>query len=418
MAHHLRQIGYTRLIERLNRAPQGAPPSHLLYRILCLLVNEAEADRLARLPIWPFSAATAARAWNLSTDRARALLERLADRALLLDIQTNGRTLYVLPPPMAGFFEFSLMRVRGDIDQHLLSELLYQYINIEEDFVGDLFFGGSTRLGRIFVRENALAAQPSVQILDHERASQVIRQAEAIGVSLCYCRHKMSHLGRACDAPQEICMTFNTVAAALLRNGFARRVDAVEALDLLGQARQHRLVQFGENVRQRVNFICHCCACCCEALGAVRRFGLAQPLAPAPFLPRVIDDRCNGCEHCAGVCPVSAVTPNPDGQPCVETDRCLGCGICAAECPRQAIVMERRERLPLTPLNTAHRTVLMAIERGRLQHLILDTHLTHHHRALNAVLGAILSLSPLQQVMAASQLGSRCLERLMARHNY
>ncbi len=32
---------------------------------------------------------------------------------------------YVLPPPMAGFFEFSMMRVREDIDQKALSELFH-----------------------------------------------------------------------------------------------------------------------------------------------------------------------------------------------------------------------------------------------------------------------------------------------------
>ena len=36
---------------------------------------------------------------------------------------------------MAGFFEFSMMRVRGEIDQKLLSELFYEYITVEEDFM-------------------------------------------------------------------------------------------------------------------------------------------------------------------------------------------------------------------------------------------------------------------------------------------
>jgi Pyruvate/2-oxoacid:ferredoxin oxidoreductase delta subunit len=418
MAHHHCQIGYTRLARRLNRAPQGAPPSQLLYRILRLLMSPSEAECLARLPIWPFEVATAARAWDLSCGRARTLLERLADRALLIDLHLNGRTLYVLPPPMAGFFEFSLMRVRGDVDQHLLSRLLYQYINLEKDFTAELFLGGRTRLGRILAREDALDESPTLQILDHERASEVIRRADAIGVGLCYCRHKMGHLGRACDAPRETCMTLNSVAEALIRHGFARRVDALEALELLDQARRHRLVQFAENVRQRVNFICHCCACCCEALIAARRFGFGQPLAPAPFLPRSVAERCTGCRRCAAVCPVSAIGLSPDGAPRVAPDRCLGCGICAAECPHGAIVMNRRPRPALTPLNTAHRTVQMAIERGRLQHLLLDSHIIGHHPSLNTVLGVILGLPPVQRAMAAGQLGSRCLERLMTRFNY
>ena len=85
-------------------------------------------------------------------------------------------------------------------------------------------------------------------------------------------------------------MTFNNTADSLIRHGLARRVDAAEGLDLLQQARDQRLVQFGENVRQRVNFICNCCGCCCEALIAARRFGHLHPVHTTNFLPEVDPD--------------------------------------------------------------------------------------------------------------------------------
>jgi len=34
------------------------------------------------------------------------------------------------------------MRYRNDIDQKILSELFYQYMNVEEDFIKNLFTGG------------------------------------------------------------------------------------------------------------------------------------------------------------------------------------------------------------------------------------------------------------------------------------
>jgi hypothetical protein len=58
---------------------------------------------------------------------------------------------------MAGFFEFSLMRLRGDVGQAVLSELYCRYLNVEEDFIRDLFAEGVTRLGRAFVQEAALS---------------------------------------------------------------------------------------------------------------------------------------------------------------------------------------------------------------------------------------------------------------------
>ena len=170
--------------------------------------------------------------------------------------------IYTLPPPMAGFFEFSLMRVRGDIDQKLLSELYFQYLNVEEEFVRDLFANGETQLGRAFINEPSLPDAFRFEILDYESASEVIKTASHRAIGVCYCRHKMDHMNRACQAPLEICMTFNNTAAALVRHKYAYEVDTEEALDLLQLAQSQQLVQFGENVQNNVSFICNCCGCC------------------------------------------------------------------------------------------------------------------------------------------------------------
>ncbi|MHB8204604.1 MAG: (Fe-S)-binding protein, partial [Desulfomonilaceae bacterium] len=278
MAHHLEKTPYAGLIDRLNRFPQGAPPSELLYRILAMLFSEKEAELVALLPIRPFNAEKAAKVWKMDLSSARKILDELANRAILVDIEQNGEILYCLPPPMAGFFEFSMMRLRNDLDQKVLSELFYQYINVEEDFIRALILDGETQLGRVFVQEPALGEQNAIHVLDYERASEVIRTATHIGVSMCYCRHKMTHLERACDAPLDICMTFNTTASSLTRHGFARQVSSSECLDLLNTAYSNNLVQFGENVRKQVNFICNCCGCCCEALLAIQKFGLVRPI--------------------------------------------------------------------------------------------------------------------------------------------
>ena len=190
MAHLTTRSGYQALVERLNRFPQGAPPSELLYKILALLVDEREAALVAQLPIRPFPVAEAARRWKLSEAEAARVLDALAYRAVLLDVEDEkGRRSYVLPPPMAGFFEFAMMRVRGDLDQKALSELFYQYLNVEDAFIRDLFATGETQLGRVFVDETALPATPTLQVLDWERASEVVETATHRAVGLCYCRH-------------------------------------------------------------------------------------------------------------------------------------------------------------------------------------------------------------------------------------
>jgi len=259
MAHRTLKSGYSDLSDRLNRFPQGAPPSELLFSILKILFSEKEAELVSYLPIKPFTAKKASGIWKMSLSDTHKTLDTLAGRAILVDIEQNGETVYSLPPPMAGFFEFSMMRVRGDIEQKVLSELFYEYLNVEEDFIRELFTRGETQLGRTFVHEPALSDQDALFVLDYERATEVIKTATHRGVGICYCRHKMLHMDRACTAPQEICMTFNTTAASLIRHGNARNVEVQECLDLLQEAYAHNLVQFGENVRTRVNFICNCC---------------------------------------------------------------------------------------------------------------------------------------------------------------
>jgi Pyruvate/2-oxoacid:ferredoxin oxidoreductase delta subunit len=423
VAHHASGSVYDRLTERLNRFPQGAPPAESLFEILKLLFSEREAALVAVLPIRPFTAAEAARRWKVGEAEARNVLEALAGRAILLDWEGEEGTLYVLPPPMAGFFEFSLMRVREDLDQKALAELFYQYLNVEEDFVRALFASGETQLGRAFVHEPVLSAENDLHVLDFERASQVVKTATTRAIGLCYCRHKMAHLGRACDAPQDICMTFNTSAQALVRHGHARAVDVAEGLDLLAQARAHGLVQFGENVREGVNFICNCCGCCCEALIAARRFAAAHPIQTTPFLPVVAEGACSGCERCVRACPVealAAVSANDPKHPKrtvarLDEARCLGCGVCLPACREGALTLTPRASRRLTPLNGAHRAVLMAVERGTLQELVFDNRLLWSHRAMAALLGAVLKLPPAKRLLATEQVRSRYLEALVRR---
>src|SRR5512144_1313011 len=117
MAHRTSLSAYDRITERLNRCSQGAPPSESLFKILKMLFSEREAELVSVLPLKPFTAAKAASVWSTSEVEARKVLDQLASRALLVDIETDRGTEYVLPPPMAGFFEFSMMRVRDDLDQ-------------------------------------------------------------------------------------------------------------------------------------------------------------------------------------------------------------------------------------------------------------------------------------------------------------
>jgi ferredoxin len=220
-----------------------------------------------------------------------------------------------------------------------------------------------------------------------------------------------------------ICMTFGGTADSLIRHGHARRVDRAEGMDLLAEAHAANLVQFGENVQREVNFICNCCGCCCEAMIAARRFGMLDPVHTTSFLPHIADELCNGCGKCVDLCPVEAMTlvsANDPRRPKkrraeLDADLCLGCGVCTRVCPTNGLWLEARAARVVTPVDTLHRIVLMAIERGRLQDCIFDNRALLSHRAMAAVLGVILRLPPTKQVLATEQMRSRYLVRILER---
>ena len=465
MGHLTSRDAYRNLEDRINWFTQGAPASETLTKILQVLFTEKEAKWVARLPIRPFSLKKAAQLWGTSEAKAEKLLDRLCEKGLLVDSYDRGVRKFVLPPPMIGFFEFSLMRTRGDIDQKYLSELFYQYINVEEDFIKDLFLGMDTKLGRVFVNESVLMTEKTNHILDYERATHIIEEADFIGVGTCFCRHKNYHLGIPCklNAPMETCLTFGNVARSLAEHGgYTRPIDKAEAKEILEMSYSYNLVQMGENVREHPAFMCNCCGCCCEALEAVRRFSPMQPIATTNYIPKINYDDCVSCGKCEKVCPILAISMQEevvkgDGsfdnlhdschvikgndssdtlhakcqknrplditsaqqkrRPVIDESICLGCGVCARNCPKKAITLQRRPIEVITPVNSTHRFVLQAIEKGTLQNLVFDNQAFANHRAMAAVFGTILKLPPLKQALASKQFKSVYLDHLLSAQN-
>jgi len=50
---------------------------------------------------------------------------------------------------------------------------------------------------------------------------------------------------------------------------------------------------------------------------------------------KINKEKCTGCEACADVCPVDAITV--DDVATVDEEECIDCGTCVEECPVEAI---------------------------------------------------------------------------------
>jgi len=406
---HVTSKSYFNLQKRLDMNAQGAPASESLYKILEILFSEDEATKVSSLPIKPFTVSEAVKRWQISEDETKNILDGLADKGLLLDMNNNGTQVYVLAPTMAGFFEFALMRTDGKFDRKVLSELFYKYINEEDDFVEKVLMQ-KTAIARTFVQEQTIQSKDESIVLDYERASHIIKSASCITVGTCYCRHKMEHAGKACAAPQDVCLTFNTAAESLSKHGIAKEINKEEAMKVLDRCVDYGLVQIGDNIQNEVNWMCNCCGCCCEALLAYKKIGYRKKIN-SNFFAQINKEKCVGCGQCEKKCPVNAIKMI-DKKAVVDQDICIGCGVCHRVCGVSAITLERRKKTMVTPLDGFERCVLNAIEQNKLQNYIFDNYDLWTNELMRHFVGVLFKISPAKFLLANDQLKSRFLKVL------
>lgn len=357
---------YRALAERLNRNPVGAPVNPTLMEILYRLYTETEAMVGSKFPLLPVPLEQLVDATGMKREELEPILDHMANKGLVIDIPRRDSTYYMLAPMVIGFFEYTFMRVREDLDMKELAELFEQYFlspGIRQELGG-----GETKMFHTLVYESLIPAALETEVLDYERASAIIRQSGGGALSLCSCRHKASHLGKACRAPVEVCTALGSAGQWVARRGLGRPATVDELLRVLDQTEKLGLVHLGDNVLKHPAYICHCCGCCCQALRAIREAG--ETFAhPSNFIPTLDPNLCEGCGTCADSCHINAISME-DGEngaevPHINREVCLGCGVCAASCPNQALTMSRRQILHVPPQNKKEQMFRIAIEKGR-----------------------------------------------------
>ena len=396
---------YASLAHRLEHYVPGAFPSETLCAILRALVTEEEARLLALLPLRAVPVERAAGIWGIDREAARAVLESAAGKGVVYVFPEGGCKRYLLAPPVLGFVEFSLMRTDGKLDAELLSRLYHQYCQIEGDFIRQQ---GSAHpaLARVFAHEAMLGETVASEVLCWDRVSAGIDSASRITVGRCYCRTKRRYLGQACDAPQEVCLTFNGVADYLATYGIAREISRDEAHGIVRDCMELGLVQIGDNKRDGLAVICNCCGCCCDILGGYRRFGGTGLVSPSAFVAAVTTELCGGCGTCVARCPVGAVT-TASGRAKVDGGVCLGCGVCARFCPTGACSMRLRPKRPFVPQDTVEKMVMAAIDCGKLGNFVFDDQRSRTHALLRRAVNGSLGLPGVKRLLLQPQVLGR-----------
>ncbi|AFQ43702.1 4Fe-4S dicluster domain-containing protein [Desulfosporosinus meridiei] len=357
---------YNALAERLSKTPEGAPINEHLMAILHRLYTENEALVGSKFSSIPMPLKKISALTDIEESELKIILDGMSDKGLVLDIPRKDTFYYMLTPMLVGFFEYTFMRTGSQLDLKELAELFETYFH--SPGVMKEIAGMDTKVMRTLIYENVIPLAVETEVLDYEKATEVIRQSGGGAITTCACRHEASHLGTACDAPTEVCISLGGAAEWIVRKGLGKPATVEDLLNVLKQTQELGLVHLCDNVMNKPTYICNCCGCCCKVLRGINE---QQVFAthPSNFIPSPDLESCVGCGICEEKCHIHAITMTnqEDGTviPVISNEVCIGCGVCSQACPSESLVMSRRSEIAIPPENIKEKFRRMAAEKGR-----------------------------------------------------
>ncbi len=336
---------YQALADKLDQYPTGAPKTEHLDKILKILFTEEEAKIASQLPLQPFREPISKLSEKLGIEKEKleSVLEVLANKGLVYCAPKDGEKAYALLPLMPGIFELQFMKAPYDPKAKALAKLFNDYYF---EGWGRSSFDFKTSFTRTIPIEKAVS--PRYEIASYQRVEELITDSKSLAITNCFCRHEHELLGDWCGKPKEVCMVIGPFADFAVERGFARKASRAELLDKLQLAEEAGLVHITDNIKEKINFICNCCGCCCGFLSAVNKLNIPSVVASSGFVAQIDEEKCNNCGACTKRCQVKALWLEPDPENPKKKilrqnmDRCIGCGLCVSACKQEAITMVKK----------------------------------------------------------------------------
>jgi ferredoxin len=424
MGHLVGKDVYRRLGRKIDGLSMRTPWNDALYAILKELYSAEDAELVVKMPYGLATMERLVKVTGLPQPELERRFESLCPRGLVMDIYIGGRYYYTPSPFAIGFFEFTMMRTRGEVDFAKMARLFRDYLAGGEFQQANAGRGETVSIMRVLPWDNCVSMDDHVEVLDYEKARAIVESTDRFAIGTCACRHQRRHLGEnPCKAPLDNCSGFGSAAVDfLVRNGFGREVSKAEMLENLARSRDLGLVINADNVQRNVRFMCHCCRCCCEVIRGITKHGYTNTVVTSSFLADFDRSACQGCGNCRRQCPVHAIGRENDseprfrknGRPKIDDRLCIGCGVCAVQCGSGAMRLRKRSQRVLHPETTFERIILQCLENGTLQNQLFDDPGSKTQAFLRGLAGGFLRLPPLKRALMSDVLRSRFLHAMKA----
>jgi len=412
MGHTVGKDAYRKLGRKIDNLSCRAPWNDALYAILKELYSADEAEVAIKMPYTPCTLAQIQKGTAYTSDKLRTILDGMSAKGLIIDFWAGSDYRYILSPMVIGIFEFTMMRTGDDRKSKEWARLFHDYMHGDKSFYQSNF-GPGKKISplRALPHEGTVEESEYVEVLDYEKATAIVEQADKFAVGVCSCRHEKLHLGtKKCDVPLELCTTIGKSTDYMVRHGVAKSAAKGEILDNLARAKEMGLVLCADNVKEDVSFICFCCGCCCNVLLGISEMGYPNTVVTSNYIAGTNTDVCAECGTCVEACPIHAIEMAPDGPPQIDDSICMGCGVCALKCTTGAMRLSKRDRRVLHPETTFQRVILQCLERGTLQNLLFSDPQRMTHKFMRAFVGGFLKIPPVKKALMTDTLRSSFLE--------
>ncbi len=225
---------YERLAEHLDNLPGGFPRTETgaEMRMLRRLFTPEDARLAVHLTLIPEEPRVIARRAKIPVKEASQRLEEMAKAGLVMGLYPKNKSpRYMAEQFLVGFWENQVNR--------LSRELIQEFEEYLPFYTEQSIRPGVPQFRTIPVGKS-IGTQTEVML--YERAEELVRAHKTFAVANCICRQEKRIMGKACEKPEESCLSFGMAARIMIRTGRGRAISREETLEILRRAEEAGLV--------------------------------------------------------------------------------------------------------------------------------------------------------------------------------